>query len=220
MSILNSLLIKTSSVKNICILFVASHLVLLMMMIFTLPVINDQIGTKVFDLQTLGYSVSVAESIVENLNNETTSLYLFPQLTLLDLLYPILLALFLSSILFRLFSITETKSKIASILLVIPFMAMLFDYAENICVILMISKSLELTKTLVLLSSSLTILKGVFTSIAWITILVYAIKWFRMKILERNKKRLKHLTLLALAKNAEIPFPLRSKEWKPVSRNQ
>lgn len=186
MSILNSLLIKTSSVKNICILFVASHLVLLMMMIFTLPVINDQIGTKVFDLQTLGYSVSVAESIVENLNNETTSLYLFPQLTLLDLLYPILLALFLSSILFRLFSITETKSKIASILLVIPFMAMLFDYAENICVILMISKSLELTKTLVLLSSSLTILKGVFTSIAWITILVYAIKWFRMKILERN----------------------------------
>jgi len=195
MSILNSLLIKTSSVKNICILFVVSHLVLLMMMIFTLPVINDQIGTKVFDLQTLGYSVSVAESIVENLNNETTSLYLFPQLTLLDLLYPILLALFLSSILFRLFSITETKSKIASILLVIPFMAMLFDYAENICVILMISKSLELTKTLVLLSSSLTILKGVFTSITWITILVYAIKWFRMKILERNNKR------------AEVPYP-------------
>tara|TARA_R110001606_G_C15134330_1_gene623760 strand:+ start:182 stop:700 length:519 start_codon:yes stop_codon:yes gene_type:complete len=161
------------------------------MMIFTLPVINDQIGTKVFDLQTLGYSVSVAESIVENLNNETTSLYLFPQLTLLDLLYPILLALFLSSILFRLFSITETKSKIASILLVFPFMAMLFDYAENICVILMISKSLELTKTLVLLSSSLTILKGVFTSIAWITILVYAIKWFRMIILERNNKKAK-----------------------------
>ena len=191
MSILNSLLIKTSSVKNICILFVASHLVLLIMMIFTLPVINDQIGTKVFDLQTLGYSVSVAESIVENLNNETTSLYLFPQLTLLDLLYPILLALFLSSILFRLFSITETKSKIASILLVIPFMAMLFDYAENICVILMISKSLELTKTLVLLSSSLTILKGLFTSITWITILVYAIKWFRMKILERNNKKVK-----------------------------
>ena len=195
MSNLNSLLIKTSSVKNICILFVASHLVLLMMMIFTLPVINDQIGTKVFDLQTLGYCVSVAESIVENLNNETTSLYLFPQLTLLDLLYPILLALFLSSILFRLFSITETKSKIASILLVIPFVAMLFDYAENICVILMISKSLELTKTLVLLSSSFTILKGIFTSITWITILVYAIKWFRMKILERNNKR------------AEVPYP-------------
>lgn len=189
MSILNSLLIKTSSVKNICILFVASHLVLLIMMIFTLPVINDQIGTKVFDLQTLGYSVSVAESIVENLNNETTSLYLFPQLTLLDLLYPILLALFLSSILFRLFSITETKSKIASILLVIPFMAMLFDYAENICIILMISKSIEISETIVLLSSSFTVLKGVLTSIAWIVILVYAIKWFRMKIIERNNKQ-------------------------------
>lgn len=189
MSILNSLLIKASSVKNICILFVASHLVLIIMMIFTLPVINDQIGTKVFDLQTLGYSVSVAESIVQNLNNETTSLYLFPQLTLLDLLYPILLALFLSSILFRLFSITETKSKIASILLVIPFLAMIFDYAENICIILMITKSIEISETIVLLSSTFTVLKGLLTSIAWITILVYAIKWFGIKIIERNKKQ-------------------------------
>ena len=189
MSILNSLLLKTSSVKNICILFVASHMVLLVMMLFTFPVINDQIGTKVFDLQTFGYSVSVAESIVNNLNNETTSLYLFPQLTLLDLLYPFLLALFLSSLLFRLIKITTSKSKIASVLLVIPFVAMLFDYAENICIILMISKSIEISETIVLLSSSFTVLKGVLTSIAWITILVYAVKWFRTKILERNNKQ-------------------------------
>ncbi|MEQ8219223.1 MAG: hypothetical protein RH981_13375 [Arenibacter sp.] len=189
MSILNSLLLKTSSVKNICVLFVASHMVLLVMMLFTLPVINDQIGTKVFDLQTFGYSLYEAESIVDNLNNETTALYLFPQLTLLDLLYPFLLALFLSSLLFRLIKITTSKGNVASILLVIPFVAMLFDYAENICIILMISKSIEISETIVLLSSSFTVLKGVLTSIAWIVILVYAIKWFRMKIIERNNKQ-------------------------------
>ena len=189
MSILNSLLLKTSSVKKICISFVASHLVLLLMMIFTLPVINDQIGTKTFDLQTLGYSVSVAESIVNNLNDETTALYLFPQLTLLDVLYPLLLALFLSSLLFRLSKITKTTSKVTSILLVVPFLAMIFDYAENICVILMITQSVGISEKLVLLSSSFTVLKGVLTTIAWIVILVYAIIWFRTKILGKNNKQ-------------------------------
>ena len=188
MSILNSLLLKTSSVKKICISFVASHLVLLLMWIFTLPVINDQIGTQVFDLQTFGYDVSVAESIVNNLNDRTTALYLFPQLTLLDVLYPFLMALFLSSLLFRLFKITKTTSKVTSILLVIPFLAMIFDYAENICVILMITKSIETSETIVFISSTFTVLKGLLTSIAWIAILVYTIKWLGIKIIERNKE--------------------------------
>ncbi|MFT4738962.1 MAG: hypothetical protein ACJAZM_003204 [Cyclobacteriaceae bacterium] len=189
MSILNSLLLKTSSVKKLCITFVASHLVLLMMMIYTFPVINNQIGTKAFDLQTFGYSVSEATSIVSNLNDQTIDLYLFPQLTFLDLLYPFLLALFLSSLLFRLIKITGSKSKITSPFLIIPFLAMIFDYSENICIILMITKSIEISETIVILSSTFTVLKGVLTSISWIAILVYAMKWFRLKIIGRNKKR-------------------------------
>lgn len=185
MSIANSLLLKTSSIKKICILFLASHLVLLAMMTYTLPVINNQIGTKVFDLQPFGYSFSVAESIVNNLNDQATDLYLFPQLTLFDLFYPFLLALFLSSLLFRLFSITETKSKMASILLIIPFLAMLFDYSENVCVILMITKSIEPAELIVFISSTSTVIKGLLTSVAWIAILVYSAKWFRISYLER-----------------------------------
>lgn len=190
MTILNSLLFQTSSVRNICISFVASHLVLLLMWLYTLPVINNQIGTQVFDLQTFGYNISEAASIVDTLNNETRALYLFPQLTLLDLFYPFLLALFLSSLLFRLFIISKTASKLTSILLVVPFLAMIFDYAENICVVLMITKTIELTDAIVFLSTTFTVLKGVLTSIAWIAILIYTIKWFRVKILGRNNKHI------------------------------
>lgn len=189
MSILNSFLLKTSSVKTLCISFVASHFVLLIMMIYTFPVINNQIGAQAFDLLPFGYSVSEAKSIVSNLNNPSADLYLFPQLTLLDLLYPFLLALFLSSLLFRLIKITESKRKFASMFLIIPFLAMISDYSENICIILMISKSIEISETIVILSSTFTVLKGVLTSISWVTILVYATKWFRLKILYRNKKR-------------------------------
>lgn len=186
---LTSLLLKASSIPKICISFVASHFVLLLMMIYTFPVINDQIGNKAFDLQPFGYSVSTAESIVNSLNDQTRDLYLFPQLSLLDLFYPFLLALFLSSLLFRLINITETKSKVASIVIVIPFLAMIFDYSENICVMLMISKSIDISETIVLLSSTFTVLKGVLTSIAWIAILGYAIKWLTMKIPELINKR-------------------------------
>lgn len=175
MSIVTSILQKTSSVKSVCILFVASHLILLSMMVFTFPVINNQIGTKAFDLQTFGYSASTAESIVNSLDDQTTQLYLFPQLTLLDLFYPLLVALFLSSLLFRM---VKGESKLKSFLVIVPFLAMLCDYSENICIILMITKSIGISKSFVLLSSSFTVLKGIFTSIAWIAILIYSIKWF------------------------------------------
>ncbi len=189
MSILNAFLLKTSSVKKIGVLFVSSHFVLLLMMLYTFPVINNQIGIKAFDLQTFGYSVSEAKLILKNLNDPTIDLYLFPQLTLLDILYPFLLALFLSSLLFRLIKITGVRSRFTSIFLILPFLSMIFDYSENVCIILMISESIEFSETIVLLSSTFTILKGMLTSIAWMIILIVAIIWIRMKMLKRSNKR-------------------------------
>lgn len=186
MSIFTSLLQKTSSVKNICILFIISHLVLLSMMLFTFPVINHQIGTKAFDLQPFGYSVSVAKSIVNNLNDYTTQIYLFPQLTFLDVLYPFLLALFLSSLLWRL---VHRNTPLGKGLLIIPFLAMTFDYLENVCVILMISKSVTISKSIVLISSLFTVLKSVLTSISWLAILMYSAKWFILRIKKKNNKQ-------------------------------
>ena len=183
MSVLTSLLRKTSSIKGVCILFVVSHFILLLMMVFTFPVINSQIGTKAFDLQTFGYSVSTAKTIIDSLDYETTELYLFPQLTLLDLFYPFLLALFLSSFLFRLI---QTDGRLKSILILVPFLAMFFDYSENVCVILMISKFVEVSKSIVLISSSFTVLKSLLSTISWIMILVYSIKWLILRF-RKNK---------------------------------
>ncbi|RKR12253.1 hypothetical protein CLV91_2379 [Maribacter vaceletii] len=188
MSILNSFLIKTSSVKKICISFFASQFTLLIMMLYTFPIINSQIGTRAFDLQNLGYSLSTANQIVNNLNNQTTELYLFPQLTLLDVFYPFLLALFLSSLLFRLGKLIGKDNKITSLLLYLPLLAMAFDYFENICIILMISKSIEISKSFVLLSSTFTVLKSLLTTFSWIVILIYTIKWVRLKIMKKATK--------------------------------
>ncbi len=174
MSVLTAFLQKTSSLKSIGVLFILSHLILLSMMMFTFPVIHAQIGVNVFDLQPFGYSLSFAEIIVNNLDESTYQFYLFPQLTFLDVWYPFLLALFLSSALFR---FVKRNTPFGNALLVVPFLAMGFDYLENICVILMISKMITLSKSTVLLSSLFTILKGVFTFIAWIALFAYFMNW-------------------------------------------
>ena len=186
MSIFSALLQKTSSIRSIGILFIASHLVLLSMMVFTFPIINNQIGTRAFDLQTFGYSVSIAELIVNSLDSQATRLYLFPQLTFLDLLYPLLLALFLSSLLFR---ITNSGRKLGSVIVVVPFLAMVFDYSENLCIILMITKSVTISEPFVLMSSSFTILKGLLTSTAWIAVFILSIRRLTLRIKEKKNEQ-------------------------------
>ena len=76
-------------------LFLLSHTVLLLMMLFTFPRINAKFGTQAFDLKTFGYSQSEATMMLGNLDQSTVDFYLFPQLFLLDILYPLLLAVFL-----------------------------------------------------------------------------------------------------------------------------
>jgi len=187
MRFLNFLNTRTYSVKALSFLFLSSHVILLRMMTYTFPKINTQIGGAAFDIRPLGYSVSEARSILGNLNSQTIDLYLFPQLTLLDLFYPALLALFLSSFLFRLFNLTKTKKN--STLLMAPFFAMIFDYLENICIILMITNSAEVSESIIYLSSAFTISKGVFTSFAWIGVLLYSFKWVRIKILKKKNNQ-------------------------------
>ena len=70
-----------------------------------------------------------------------------------------------------------------------------FDYLENTCIILMISKSIEMSKSFVLLSSSFTVLKGTLTSIAWLSVLIYSIKWLKLRIKEKKTGRLIHQSI-------------------------
>lgn len=186
MSTLKILLSKIATITNLTILFILSHSILLFMLTYTFPAINTQIGTNAFDLQTFGYSFTTTKDIIKSLNEHATSIYIFPQLTLLDLFYPILLATFLSSFLLRLKIITY--SKFHSWILLIPFIAMLCDYLENVFILLMITKTIELTESFVFVSSTLTILKSTFTTIAWITVLYYSFKWLKIRLLKRQNE--------------------------------
>ena len=169
---------RIASKTGILILFLLSHAVLLIMILFTFPHINAKLGTQAFDLKTFGYSQSEATLMLQNLDQSTIDLYLFPQLFLLDILYPILLALFLSTLIIRLSNlISINQDHVFSNLFVLPFIAMLFDYIENIMISVMITNSTNVSSVVIKTASIFTLMKGVFTTLSWLVILALLIAW-------------------------------------------
>jgi len=169
---------RLASKKGIIALFLLAHSVLLLMMLFTFPRINEKFGTQAFDLQTFGYSLSEATMMLQNLDQSTIDFYLFPQLFLLDLLYPILLALLLSTVIIRLSNLIKiSQNHFYSNLFLLPFVAMAADYFENIMIALMITKPTEISSGVIKVASIFTQIKGAFTTISWVVILIFLVAW-------------------------------------------
>lgn len=181
---------EISTKKGIIILFVTAHLTLLAMMLFTFPRINAKMQTQAFDLKTFGYSTAEALDMIGKLDQATIDFYIFPQLFLLDLLYPFLLAMFLSGLMVRLFNLTAIKSEhLFSNAFMLPFVAMCFDYLENISICFMISGGGDPSEGLIQAASFFTSLKSGFTIISWIIILILFVVYLKNRRLSRKTNR-------------------------------
>tara|TARA_R100001369_G_C3297827_1_gene165160 strand:- start:515 stop:1072 length:558 start_codon:yes stop_codon:yes gene_type:complete len=177
-----------ASKKGITALFLLSHTVLLLMMLFTFPRINAKFGTQAFDLKTFGYSQSEATMMLRNLDQSTIDLYLFPQLFLLDILYPILLALFLSTLIIRLSNVIKVnQNHVFSSLFILPFVAMFIDYFENIMISLMVTNPTNVSSEVIKIASLFTQMKGGFTTLSWLVVLTLLGVW-----LINKRKKNKH----------------------------
>ncbi|MTI38834.1 hypothetical protein [Fulvivirga lutimaris] len=169
---------RLATKTGITILFVLAHSVLLIMMTYTFPKINAQLGAEAFDLRPAGYSPSEAMALLQNLDLASTNFYLFPQLFLLDVLYPILLAFLLSTLIIRLSRLCKVNpNSFFSNLYVLPFLAMLADYAENIMIAIMISEPANVTSGFVQTASIFTQLKAGITTLSWVSIIVLFVLW-------------------------------------------
>ncbi len=176
-----------ASKNGITALFLLSHTVLLLMMLFTFPRINAKFSTQAFDLKTFGYSQSEARMMLGNLDQSTIDLYLFPQLFLLDILYPILLALFLSTLIIRLCNLTNVnQNHVFSNLFMLPFIAMFIDYLENVLISLMITNPTNVSSEVIKAASIFTQMKGGFTTLSWLVILILLGIWLINK--RKNNK--------------------------------
>lgn len=187
-----NLLTRYASPKMILLWFISAHVVLLCMMLFTFPEINTQLGAPAFDLRPLGYSVSEANQLLQQLDVATVRLYLFPQLFLLDVLYPLLLALFLSTLMVRLSHLAgKQNTLLVRMGITLPYFAMVFDYSENLLIARMITDPSNVSSGLIKTASTFTVLKGISTTLCWIAVMIMTgmllVKWSKKHLVKLPK---------------------------------
>ncbi len=172
MKVLIRFMQKHSTGKVIISLFLLTMAVYFTMLSYSIPAVSVFApDLPIFDLSPLGYSFTYANELLNSLGTEGRNLYLTTQLPL-DFIYPGLFSITYSLLLVWIFGKTfNVNSKIYYFALV-PFLAGVFDYVENIFIIKMISSFPDLQVTTVKIASTFTILKSSFTMFFFVLLII------------------------------------------------
>ena len=147
---------------------VSAMVVYFTMLLYTIPQVEQHAnGMKLFDLSPAGYSQQYALELLKNLGSIGRDIYLYRQLPL-DFIYPGLFAvsccLLLTWILKKSLSINSSMFYWC----IVPLVAALFDYLENICIVLMLKSYPKVPELLVTFGSIFTVFKSALTTIFFI----------------------------------------------------
>lgn len=172
MDVLTRLMQKYSTGKRVLFLFALTMAVYVTMLSYSIPAVTAFAPQlPIFDLSPLGYSFSYANELLETLGVEGRNVYLSTQLPL-DFIYPGLFSITYSLLLIWLFSKTIKGNSKVYYAAMVPFLAGLFDYAENVFIIKIIHSFPDLQITTVKIASTFTLLKSSFTVLFFILLLV------------------------------------------------
>jgi hypothetical protein len=179
---MNELIKRYSSGRNVLLFLVGANLLYVLMLFVTIPqVMAFSGGMKLFDLMPAGYDLEYAKSLLQQLGEEGRNLYLTRQLPV-DLFYPLLSAIAYTLLMAWLFKRLNFIDKPVFWLCLIPFMAGLFDYLENISIILMITSYPEVSGLLAHFANAFTVIKSML-SVLFFGILIIALPVFLIKLI-------------------------------------
>lgn len=166
---------QQASGRKVAVLFILTMAVYAFMLAYSIPaVMAFAAGLPLFDMSPFGYSFDHANNLLKNLGTEGRNLYLSLQLPA-DFIYPGLFAITFSLILVWLLKkLVQPTSKLFYAA-IIPVLAGLFDYLENIFIIKMINSYPTLDSSLVSIASLLTLFKSQLTTVYFIGVLIILI---------------------------------------------
>lgn len=168
---------KIASGKVVLLFFTLTMAVYLFMLLYTIPrVASFAPGIALFDLSPNGYSYQHAISLLEVLGEAGRNAYLFQQLPV-DFIYPGLFAVSYTLLLIWLFAKSFKVNSMMFYLAMVPALGGLFDYLENIFIILMITSFPDFSQAIVVMASTLTILKSIFTTVFFLLLTVGVISF-------------------------------------------
>ncbi|MCL1901355.1 MAG: hypothetical protein FWG51_03030 [Firmicutes bacterium] len=140
-------------------------------------------GTGILDLELLGYSSEKAYNMLTLMGTEGRNFYNFTILPL-DFFFPITYMLMYSFWIIYALKKLNAK-KVLYLLLLIPILTMLFDWSENICILVMLHNYPTVMKTVCSIASFFTVIKSIFTLLSIFTmtllLILFLIKFFKLR---------------------------------------
>ena len=129
---------------------------------------------KLLDMMPGGYDLNYVNELFGSLGKTGRETYLFNQLPV-DMFYPLLFGLSYSLV-FAYFLKKLSKLNVPYIYLcILPIVAGIADYLENIGIILILNKFPDLTLFSVMITSSFSVIKSISTSIYFIALIILLI---------------------------------------------
>lgn len=172
---------KHSTGKVVISFFVLTMAVYLTMLSYSIPAVTAFAPQlPIFDLSPTGYSFNYASELLDALGSEGRDLYLYTQLPL-DFIYPGLFSITYSLLLVWLFGKTFKGESKVYYFASVPFLAGIFDYAENVLIINMIRSFPDLQITTVKIASVFTLLKSSFTLVFFLLLILGIVLLIKQK---------------------------------------
>ena len=168
-SILLRLIIRSSKPKYLVGLFVL-QILFAVFMFFAVQTIKEDTGKAILDTQ-FRYNIEKVSEIFTAYGEE--GLITYNKIQLIDLFYPLVYSLLLSSILFLLFSHSKTVA-----IILMPIVAAYFDYVENFLLFISTRTFPDLNPAMIKIASFATSLKW---SLIYISVVFVIIGLLRKK---------------------------------------
>ena len=167
--------------KRILVLLVLTLALYGYMIFFSIPhVMSFAGGMKLLDMQPLGYTPVYARSLLEALGAEGRTAYLYRQIPV-DMIYPGLFAVTFSQLLAWLFRVGLSEASRVNNLAVVPILAGLFDYAENVGIGTMLVIFPDFSESTAEVTCGFSVLKSLFTAIFFLALMATVVAVVRTK---------------------------------------
>ncbi|OIQ27211.1 MAG: hypothetical protein BM564_13030 [Bacteroidetes bacterium MedPE-SWsnd-G2] len=173
--------------KKVLVLFILTNLVYSFMLTVTIPkTMEFSNGMKLLDMMPTGYDLNYVSELFTSLGEQGRFTYLTKQIPV-DMIYPLLFALSYSLLLGYFLKKLNKLNAPYSYLCLIPVVAGIADYLENIGIITMLKNYPDLKETVVYATNLFSVIKSTSTSIFFIVLILVLIT-LAIKVLKRKTR--------------------------------
>lgn len=183
--ILNKLIDKNISGKNVLGLFILTNLVYAFILLVTIPkTMSFANGMKLLDMMPTGYDFNYVNQLFSALGNTGRETYLTSQIPV-DMIYPLLFGISYCLVMAYFLKKINKHNSAYIYLCLLPIIAGIADYIENFGIIYMLNSYPDFTETTVAATSMFSVVKSISTSLFFIALVlilsVIGIKSFKKK---------------------------------------